>query len=416
MPATAPRGVNLVGSLGTGDGAGQVVRQLSRALDVAGIEQALISEREPPPDPPFDCTLLCLNPDRMPAFAARAGPGFFAGRRTAGLWCWEADLFPAGLAWAFDYVDEVWTYSEFIRAALAPLASVPVERFTMPIDPEPPSRTDPAALGLPQGFVFLFVFECLSAARKNPLGLVEAFASGFAPGDGAQLVLKTWNCERNPGAADELRRAAAAHRHVHLIDRPLPEGEKNGLIAASDCYVSLHRSEGLGLTIAEAMFFGLPVIATGWSGSLELTDERNSYLVDYRLRPVGREAWPYRPIGHWAEPDLDHAAKLMREVFDDPEEAAARGRRAGEELRSGHSPEATARGLAERVDELAERPPRAPDAPLPDSTSQRARRLVERGPPASVAALSTRCGESAAASCGCFGPTPRTSTTSTSSC
>ena len=102
MPASAPGGVNLVGSLGTGDGAGQVVRQLSRALDVAGVEHALISERDPPPDPPFACSLLCLNPDRMPAFAARAGAGFFAGRRTAGRWCWEADELPPGLAWAFD--------------------------------------------------------------------------------------------------------------------------------------------------------------------------------------------------------------------------------------------------------------------------------------------------------------------------
>jgi glycosyltransferase involved in cell wall biosynthesis len=376
----AETGVNIVGALGAADGAGQVVRQISRALDAAGIEYALVDETAPDPELPFDRNLLCLNPERLPGLAGRAGPGLFTGRRSAGLWCWEADAFPPGLAWAFEYVDEVWVYSDFVERAVSAAAPVPVERFVMPVEPEPPIRTERRTLGLPDGFVFLFVFECLSAARKNPLGAIEAFTRAFTHGEGAHLVLKTHGSERHPAAARALRDAAAAHPHVHLLDREASEGEKNAMIAACDCYLSLHRAEGLGLTIAEAMFFGRPVISTGWSGSLELTNDRNSYLVDYSLRPVGADAWPYRSIGRWAEPDLAHASTLMRKVFENPGEARALADRAADDVRRRHSLVTAGATLARRVHTLAERRPRELQRALPESTSQRARRLVERGP------------------------------------
>jgi len=377
-------GVNLVGRLDGADGLGEAARQIGGALRAAGIE---VRELQPGEEAVsadlLPLSLICLNPDGLPALAAESGPELFA-RPTAGLWWWESSVFPRGLEWAFDYLDEVWVGSRFIAEALGPVAPIPVKRVTIPVCPLAPSCRSRSDLGLPGGFLFCFLFDYISVARKNPAAVLDAFASEFAPGEGAALVLKGSSPASNPPAAASLRGAAAPHPHVRLIEEILPAPDKNALIAACDCYVSLHRSEGFGLTIAEAMYFGRPVIATGWSGSQELIDDECAYSVEYELHPVtelGEDPWPYRPLGEWAEPDRSAAAALMRRVFENREEGEGRGRAASKRVRSERSSEATAGALAERVSELASHPPGGGRAtPLPDSTSHRARRLVERGP------------------------------------
>ena len=113
-----------------------------------------------------------------------------------------------------------------------------------------------------------------------------------------------------------------------MIDQRLPKEELNGLIAACNCYVSLHRSEGLGLTIAEAMMLGKPTIATAYSGNLDFMDENNSLLVGYDLVEIESDAGPYEKGHRWAEPSIPEAANAMRWVFDHPEEARLLGERA----------------------------------------------------------------------------------------
>ncbi len=129
--------------------------------------------------------------------------------------------------------------------------------------------------------------------RKNPIGVIEAFRKAFAPESGASLVIKCINRETQPDEYDRLRFAARGHPDVHIIDRYVSAQEKDAMLAASDCYVSLHRSEGFGLTPAEAMYLGKPVIATGYSGNLDYMTPENSYLVDYELRRIGEGNFPY---------------------------------------------------------------------------------------------------------------------------
>jgi hypothetical protein len=121
------------------------------------------------------------------------------------------------------------------------------------------------------------------------------------------------------------------------------------MLAASDCYVSLHRSEGFGLTPAEAMYLGKPVIATGYSGNLEYMTAENSYLVDYAVKPIGSRNEPYPPDGEWADPDTDHAARLMREVVENPSEAERRGRQAAIDIRAGFSADAAGETMERRL-------------------------------------------------------------------
>jgi hypothetical protein len=121
------------------------------------------------------------------------------------------------------------------------------------------------------------------------------------------------------------------------------------MIASCDCYISLHRSEGLGLTMGEAMYFGKPVIATAYSGNLDFMTAENSYLVPYSMVEIGSDAAPYPADKEWAEPDLDQAAALMREVFENPQAAAERGARAAADIRRTHSPEAAGEMIKARI-------------------------------------------------------------------
>ncbi|MBW3653001.1 MAG: tRNA glutamyl-Q(34) synthetase GluQRS, partial [Actinobacteria bacterium] len=165
--------------------------------------------------------------------------------------------------------------------------------------------------------------------RKNPLGLLEAFKRAFAPGEGPHLLLKSFNGDYKPERLVQLREAAGDRPDVHVVDQFVPEAERAALMAACDCYVSLHRSEGFGLTLGEAMALGKPVIGTGYSSNLDFMSSENSYLVRYEMTDVGPEGENYPAEGRWAEPDLDHAAQLMREVWEDREGAARPRRLAG---------------------------------------------------------------------------------------
>ena len=174
-----------------------------------------------------------------------------------------------------------------------------------------------ARLGLDARFTFLFSFDFLSVVeRKNPLGLLDAYRRAFGPDDDTRLILKSINGDVFPREKERIAAAIADHPDVELWDRMLPAADRLALVAAADCYVSLHRAEGLGLTMAEAMAVGTPVVATGYSGNLDFMDDRSALLVPYDLIEVG-PGHHYPAHGHWAAPDIAAAAALMASVRDD---------------------------------------------------------------------------------------------------
>jgi glycosyltransferase involved in cell wall biosynthesis/SAM-dependent methyltransferase len=376
-------GVNLAGYLSSELGVGEAARQLSSAMSAVGIETAMIDlppgsaemmqrlQRLRDDEKPFDINLICVNADMVPEFAAAAGPSLLADRYSVGMWFWEVGRLPERSRGSFGHLDEVWVASRYVADAIRPDASVPVETIRLPVTPHSPDQVDREALGMPAGYCFLFIFDHRSVLkRKNPLGLIESFTRAFDPGSNVSLVIKSVGGEERPDDAAMLRDAAAAHPNVHLIETVIGPGAKNAMIANCDCYVSLHRSEGFGLTLAEAMYFGKPVIATGYSGNLDFMTEENSYLVAHTMAHVGNGASPYSPEAIWAEPDLDHAATLMRRVFENTEDAAGKGKRAAADIRRTHSPEAAGtviearlKKISERNGELAGRTPIAPEAP-----------------------------------------------------
>ena len=367
----AALGVNIAGYFGSVLGVGEAARQVARALEAVGTRvsmQNLVASHSLQDASlaangaaatgggtgRFSTNLICVNADALPAFADDAGPGFFAGRYSIGLWWWEVSAFPQRWLSSFGHVDEVWAGSRHVADALARVSPVPVIHITQPVLVEDPPPADRAALGLPAGFVFLFSFDYESVfERKNPLAVVEAFGRAFEAGAGCSLVIKSINHEHDEANHERLQAAAAQHPDVHLVDRYVARVELDQLTAACDCYVSLHRSEGFGFTIAEAMALGRPAIATGYSGPLDFMTPENAYFVDYELVPIGADADPYPPDGEWAQPSVEHAAQLMRHVVAHPEEARARGERARADIRARHSLAVAGQVMTDRLARVA---------------------------------------------------------------
>lgn len=357
-------GVNVVGYFQSEHGVGEAARQLVAALDAAGVplfpvHSAMLplSRQEhdfvqfEPDEAEFPINVICVNADMLPEFARRAGERFFADRYSIGLWFWEVTSFPSKWRSSFSLVDEVWAPTAHVAEALSPVASVPVTATRIPVEVPtivPRSRSD---LGVPDGFCFLFTFDYLSVfERKNPIAVVEAFVHAFEPDSGPNLVIKCMNADHDAANHGRLLAAVEGRTDISVVDDYMSPNDKNALIATCDCYVSLHRSEGFGLTMAEAMYLGKPVIATGYSGNLDFMTTENSLLVDYELVAIGAGAPPYPPDGEWAEPSVEHAAELMRLVYDDPPAAAALGGRAAEAIRTTHSPAAAGELMRQRLD------------------------------------------------------------------
>ncbi len=357
-----PVGVNLAGYLDATLGVGEAARHVATALEGAGVAVARVglSSRDAPRSQDgaatqpvsHPITLVCANPDAMTGARDELGAGAFDGRHVIGMWWWEVAAVRGSWLRAFDLVDEVWAGSRFVADVFATIAPVPVVHVPLPV-PEPAiSTAGRDALGLPPDrFLFGLVMDYASvAARKNPLGLIEAFARAFAGDDPAVgLVIKTLGGEHWPGEHAAVLAAAGTHPGVTVIDAHLPTEDKNALIRELDCYVSLHRSEGFGLTIAEAMLLEAPVIATDYGGSRDFVTAFNALPVDVRMVPIGPGNDPYPAEGEWAEPDLDHAAACMRAVFADRSGAQVRAQRARAELLAHHAPAVAGRAMAERL-------------------------------------------------------------------
>ncbi|MEV4311416.1 FkbM family methyltransferase [Actinocrispum sp. NPDC049592] len=343
-PLTEPDGefgVNVVGYLTAELGVGEMGRKVHDAIAQAGVpvasavEDRLVDNRTNATGPAttgrqrFPVSVFCVNADQTDVILKRHAQAAFH-RYRIGVWAWELEDFPGWLHPAFGLLDEVWVVSEFCRAAIAPHSPVPVKVFPVPVN-DPGRTVAERAEGEPVRFLFAFDFNSV-ADRKNPWGLVEAFQRAFGDRDDVRLVIKSINAGRHPHQAERLRSAAREDARVELIERYLTEAELADLYATSHAYVSLHRSEGFGLTVAEAMARGLAVIATNYASTTEFLDERTGWPVGYRLVEVGPANPPYPADALWADPDLDEAAAAMRAVADDPAEAARRGRLAREHV------------------------------------------------------------------------------------
>jgi len=374
MPNNGNVGLNLVGYLRAEMGVGESARAAAKAALAAGIPLALRNidstggqrsedySAGPTRDGlPYPITVFHVNADQTNVVHASLDQDRQCQHYNVGCWAWELSRFPDRWTSAFDYYQEIWTPSTFCVASIAQKSPIPVIHIPHAIDVDVSPSLGREYFGLPTDrFIFLTLFDMLSVfARKNPLGTIQAFATAFGHDTSVHLVVKVNNGQRFPNQFTILQERAAEYR-ITVIDSTFTRPETQNFINVCDCLVSLHRSEGFGLTLAEAMFLGKPVIATAYSGNMDFTTSDNSFLVPYSLIPVGKDNEPYDEDCLWADPCIEQAAQHMRTVIAD---VAARTRiaAAGQEyVRRTLSPEAVGSRIADRLRIIQSRLSRTP--------------------------------------------------------
>ena len=254
-----------------------------------------------------------LNPPEMLAALACLGPKQLLGPRY-GYWAWELPRAP--VRWRADaaLVDEVWAPSRYTADALAGAAS-PVRAVPHPLFLEDYAAVTPAPRDAAFQGVAVFDFNS-SLARKNPQGALQAWSGAFGDDTACVLTLKTQNGSLFPAELAQLR--GAARGNVRIIDEVWPYAEVKRLIAGADVLISMHRAEGFGLTPAEALALGTPVIATGWSGVMDFLDDGCALLLPYRMTPVADPQGVYRGQA-WADPDIAAATAALTRLRAEPE-------------------------------------------------------------------------------------------------
>lgn len=366
------RGVNVAGYLHYAAGVGTSAHSLIRTLDAAGIahhdislpvRSAMVSAEGDPTCIPlrfwqqhradFPVSITVANADAVRAARAFLGPRYSGNRRHIGYWVWETDRLPGKYAKAVDGFSEIWTPSEYsaraLRRTLGDRAAVHVVPHTVVAST---SRSPaPLPFALPDARAVIgFFFDARSVvARKNPAAVLRAFRCAFRDDDSVSLVLKVNHAAHAPATMRELYRLSEGLPVTWIRDVQLTESQVYSLLQRLDIYASLHRAEGFGLVLAEAMALGKPVIATRFSGNLEFMTDTTACLVHCEEVATDRAHGPYPRGTRWAEPNIEHAAHLLRTLAFDRGLRREIGNEAKRHIERTLSPGIVAKTLLERL-------------------------------------------------------------------
>lgn len=277
--------------------------------------------------------LVHLNPPELALAMPFIGREFVRHKRLIGYWAWELQRLPSHWKIGFRLVDEVWTPSNFVAEAVRQETKTPVYVVPHPVLRPRSSGRSRESFGIPRDcFVVLNAFDMRSSAeRKNPFAAVQAFRLAFGDRGDVRMVIKVGAAEESPKVIDQLKRAVNGAQNITLMFDTLQTEDQAALIDCVDVVISLHRSEGFGLVLAEAMHLGKPVIATGYSGNLDFMDRTNSVLIGYKLVPIIDPQKIYTQRNQmWADPDAEEAAEWLKRLAGDHDLRAEIGRQARE--------------------------------------------------------------------------------------
>jgi glycosyltransferase involved in cell wall biosynthesis len=357
--------VTVIGYLRTASGVGEVARQTVRALIAGGLQveaydtalgvasvrndhscDDFLVERGTAPVQIFN-----INADQLPIVIGATRAHLRQKAFKINIPFWELGRYPDAWLPAFDVVDEIWAPSRFIQRALVGRVNRPVIYMPTPIELEHYTPKSRKYFGLPErSYLFFFAFDFLSfIERKNPSAVVQAFRKAFPTYGKAALVLKCINGAMMPEKYHALQQEIDNNPDIILLDQTMSRTDVLALMATVDAIVSLHRSEGLGLLLAEAILLGKPVIATGYSASREIITRETGYPVGFQMVPVKDGEYPFHVGQKWADPDIGHAAWIMRYIYNEPKRAAAPVLKGQDFLRRQHSRHSVAKFQEKRL-------------------------------------------------------------------
>jgi glycosyltransferase involved in cell wall biosynthesis len=283
----------------------------SQVVEYATIDDRLLASLK------HKVNLFHFNARRVPLYFSRLGEDSLNGFYNIGYWVHEMQTIPTQWARQLEFFDEIWTPSALCQEAVSRCADIPVIKIPYPIESNAvSSRMQARQAGESfETFNLLTIFDVYSdAERKNPLFTLRAFIESFGDDPAVKLFVKVKNLEYDPLLSQKLDDIVKVQRNIEIIDRHFEAAEMAALYDQTDIYVSLHRAEGFGLTISDAMSRGIPVIVTGYSGNMEFCDISDTRLVAYELQPVGHNRPRYRAEDLWAEPDMADAIRAFKEM------------------------------------------------------------------------------------------------------
>lgn len=323
-------GVDIVGFLRSEIGLGEAARLMVATLDAGDIPAGLITVPLPGrmAEPALADRLAASSRHRTAlAIFGAAEIGMFARRAcrdqtNIAYPYWELPSFPAAWRRWFERFDAYWAPTTFIRDALASVQSRPVVLVPQPVD----LPTEPRRQPFTGPLKFHTFFDADSSiARKNPLGTIEAFRLAFPSGrEDARLLVKARGGGSDPARLSALLALARQDARIEIVDGTLTRAEMTALMQDCNVFVSLHRSEGFGLGCAEALARGKAVIATDFGGTRDFINEQTGYPVQFAPAAVAPQDYFGTEGSYWAEPSLAHAASIMRAIYDDPGQTAAK--------------------------------------------------------------------------------------------
>ncbi len=359
-------GVNMLGHFCNPSGLQQAALWAKAALERAGLRTSCRDVPVPRYLVPRDRDQwLGLEIFPVTILTQAGNPYFQSGYERSGLlprenvyriayWNWELETVPDEWVKAAEQVDEIWSPTEFVARAMRARMPRPVYHLLPGVEIGSVETIPRALLNIPEDhFVFLFMFDFHSQVhRKNPVAVFRAFQEAFRESDAATLLIKTSGGDIRAADLAELRQTIRGP-NVILLEQLMSRAQAYGLIAMCDCFVSLHRSEGFGLGLAEAMLLAKPVIATGYSGNMDFMNAQNSLLVDYEMVEITEDRPIYARGNSWAEPSINHAAALMRHVYENPANARERAERAQPNVQRLLSLEAAGGRMRSRLEQIA---------------------------------------------------------------
>jgi len=353
------KGVNIFGYLDTDSGVGESARGIVRAFQNVDIPISIINIEQPwlkrdnkefsqyfTKKCNYPINIVCVNADQVEHIVDnQLSNDLSKNKYNIGYWYWESDIFPDRYKNAFRYFDEIWVASEYVKKSLKKISPIPI--FVIPPllikeDIEIFDLFDYKKHGLKIGFedfVFLNIFDSASFwERKNPFGLIKSFKKAFHNKAKIKLIIKTTEIHKSkiyPRLLKEINNS----RNIFLLDKYLPKSEINKLENQVNCYISLHRSEGLGIPLIESMILKKPVIATNFGGNVDFMSSDFSFPVRFQLEKLEHPIGPYPKNSSWAIPDINHAATIMKFVYEKQKEANKIAEKGSQKIIRFYSPE-----------------------------------------------------------------------------
>lgn len=329
-----PRGINLIGNIKGDSGLGQSCRLLAYILESVeyplSIMQHSISPKLSTLDQTYDDRLSTVNPNGINVFHMnphelasayfQLGKTVWDGHYNIAYWLWELEEFPDEWVNCIYLLDEIWAPAEYISESIRKKTDKPVITVPYYVTARTDDQYNREYFGLPEDkFLFLMMFDCGSMMeRKNPQAVIKAFKSAFqTKEENAGLVIKINGATSDD--MEQIKRYIGGYDNIYLINQVFSKVEINSMIKCVNAVVSLHRAEGFGLVMAEAMLNGVPCIATNWSANTEFMNSDVACMVDYKLVELDRNIGPYKKGNRWADPDVEQAAAYMRQLYLEPE-------------------------------------------------------------------------------------------------